>query len=104
MSGQRKGLLGRITRKPNSFRRGPTTKHAGKLRRMVTRTIQARNALAASRLARAKRQVDWNIAHLSNLLRPERVLELQENLAYWEAAHDSLEDDGVMLDRKTFNA
>lgn len=101
---ERKGLISRITREPNSFRRGPSTRHARKLRRMVTRTIEARKALAHARLIRLQRQVEWNIDHYRNALRPERVLMLQEELAYWEAARDSLEDDGVMLDRKTFNA
>jgi hypothetical protein len=101
---KRKAVLHKLTRTPNSFRRGPSTRHARKLRRMVTRTKQARKALEDARLARAKRRVESNIQHLSNLLRPERIIELREDLAYWEAARDSLEDDGVMLDRKTFNA
>lgn len=71
---------------------------------MVTRTIMARKALADARFARLQRQVEWNIQHYRNELRPERILMLQEELAFWEAAKDSLEDDGVMLERKSFNA
>lgn len=104
MTGKRKGLLHRITRAPNSFRRGPSTRHARKLRRMVTQRLDARRALAANRRIKLERRLDVRIQHVTDQLRPERRLELQAELAWLQAAKDSLEDDGVLPDRKAFNA
>lgn len=90
--------------KPNSFRCGPSTRHARKLRRMVERRIEARKALAASRLARAKREAAANIDILQHRLSPEYRLRMQESLAHWEAIRDSLEDDGVAAEPKSLGA
>lgn len=100
MTDKRRGLFGWITRKPNSFRLGPSTRHARKLRQMVTRTIEARKALAASRLARAKREAAANIEKLQHRLSPEYRLRMQESLVRWQAIQDSLEDDGVVAEPK----
>ena len=93
-----------LTRTPNSFRRGPSTRHARKLRRMATQRINARKAHDAARRIQLERRLDLRIQQVTDQLRPEHRLELQAELAWLQAARDSLEDDGVLPDRKTINA
>lgn len=94
----------RIFATPNSFRRGPSMRHARKLRRMVTQRLEARRAHAAARRIQLERRLDLRIQHVTDQLRPERRLEFQAELAWLQAAKDSLEDDGVLPERKTINA
>lgn len=71
---------------------------------MVTQRLDARKALAAARRIQLERRLDLRIQYVTDQLQPERRLELQAELAWLQAARDSLEDDGVLPDRKTINA
>lgn len=79
---------------------GISTRRARKLRETVLTVKAMRRDLDAYQLETRKVMAAENVARLRERLTPGYRLNQERALAYWEAAVDSLEDDGVLPERK----
>lgn len=77
-----------------------STRRARKLREEIMIQRQRQLRFIDFPLETQKRWANEQVADLRRKLSPEYHLRLSKGLAYWEAAVDSLEDDGVMPDPK----